>query len=73
MSIIHAIYENGVFRPTEPVDLPEHAEVEFELKMLDAEQPVTKHPRRPGLLKGQVLYMAPDFNEPLDDLQEYME
>jgi predicted DNA-binding antitoxin AbrB/MazE fold protein len=28
MKPIHAIYENGVFRPTEPVDLPEHTEVE---------------------------------------------
>jgi predicted DNA-binding antitoxin AbrB/MazE fold protein len=27
---IHAIYENGVFRPVEPVDLPEHTAVEFE-------------------------------------------
>lgn len=25
---IRAIYENGVFRPTEPVNLPERAEVE---------------------------------------------
>lgn len=25
---VRAIYENGVFRPTEPVDLPEKAEVE---------------------------------------------
>lgn len=36
-------------------------------------QSTQKQPRRPGLLKGQVLYMAPDFNEPLDDLKEYME
>ena len=28
---IRAIYENGVFRPTEPVDLPEHSEVEVRL------------------------------------------
>lgn len=27
MKAIHAIYENGVFRPTEPVELPEHARV----------------------------------------------
>lgn len=27
---IHAIYENGVFRPIEPVDLPESTVVEFE-------------------------------------------
>jgi len=25
---VRAIYENGVFRPTEPVNLPENAEVE---------------------------------------------
>ena len=24
---IEAIYENGVFRPTEPVDLPDHTKV----------------------------------------------
>jgi predicted DNA-binding antitoxin AbrB/MazE fold protein len=30
MKTIHAVYENGVFRPTECVDLPEHSQVEFE-------------------------------------------
>ncbi|HVC96792.1 MAG TPA: type II toxin-antitoxin system Phd/YefM family antitoxin [Pirellulales bacterium] len=30
-------------------------------------------PRRPGTLRGTVLYMAPDFDEPLDDFKEYME
>ena len=29
--------------------------------------------RRPGTLRGTVLYMAPDFNAPLDDFKEYME
>ena len=28
---IRAIYENGVFRPTEPVNLPERSEVEVVL------------------------------------------
>jgi predicted DNA-binding antitoxin AbrB/MazE fold protein len=32
MPVIHAIYENGVFRPKEPVDLPESSEVEVELR-----------------------------------------
>ena len=27
----------------------------------------------PGLLKGMITHMAPDFDEPLDDLREYME
>jgi predicted DNA-binding antitoxin AbrB/MazE fold protein len=30
MKTVHAIFENGVFRPTEPVELPEHIEVDFE-------------------------------------------
>ena len=33
MKTIHAVYENGVFRPTEPVDLPEHTPVELELRV----------------------------------------
>ncbi len=32
MKTIRAIYENGVLRPTEALDLPEGAELEFELK-----------------------------------------
>ena len=27
--VVHAIYENGVFRPTEPVELPENSRVEL--------------------------------------------
>jgi len=30
-------------------------------------------PRQPGTLRGTVLYMAPDFDAPLDDFQEYMQ
>jgi prevent-host-death family protein len=30
-------------------------------------------PRRLGTLKGAVLYVAPDFDAPLDDFKEYME
>ena len=32
-----------------------------------------KKPRQPGTLRGTVLYMAPDFNAPLDEFKEYME
>jgi prevent-host-death family protein len=28
--------------------------------------------RRPGTLRGTVLYMAPDFDAPLEDFKEYM-
>ncbi len=30
MKTIHAVFENGVFRPTEPVDLPEGCRVNLE-------------------------------------------
>ena len=40
---------------------------------LTAEVPQVKPPRRLGTLKGTVLYMAPDFDAPLDDFKEYME
>jgi predicted DNA-binding antitoxin AbrB/MazE fold protein len=33
-STVHAIFGNGVFRPVEPVDLPENTPVEFELRVL---------------------------------------
>jgi predicted DNA-binding antitoxin AbrB/MazE fold protein len=35
MSTIHAVYENGVFRPTVPVELPDRCEVEFEPRLVD--------------------------------------
>lgn len=37
-------------------------------------QPTTSRPpRKLGTLKGTITYMAPDFDEPLDDFKEYME
>jgi predicted DNA-binding antitoxin AbrB/MazE fold protein len=35
MSTIQAIYENGVFRPLVPVELPEMVQVEFEPRIVD--------------------------------------
>jgi antitoxin (DNA-binding transcriptional repressor) of toxin-antitoxin stability system len=40
---------------------------------LIVEKKPVRPPRRLGTLKGTVLYMAPDFNAPLDDFKEYME
>jgi predicted DNA-binding antitoxin AbrB/MazE fold protein len=34
MSTIHAIFEDGLFRPREPVGLPEGSEVEFEPRIV---------------------------------------
>ncbi|HEX7183728.1 MAG TPA: antitoxin family protein [Thermoanaerobaculia bacterium] len=38
MRVIHAVYEKGVFRPTEPVDLPEPSEVQVELRVLTSSE-----------------------------------
>ena len=40
---IHAVYENGVFRPTEKVDLPDLCEVEVNVRQ------VGDGPRKPSL------------------------
>jgi predicted DNA-binding antitoxin AbrB/MazE fold protein len=37
---IHAIFENGVFRPTEKVELPERCEVEVEIRRVDEEKKI---------------------------------
>jgi predicted DNA-binding antitoxin AbrB/MazE fold protein len=34
MGTIHAIFENGVFRPVVPVELPERAEYAFEPRLV---------------------------------------
>jgi predicted DNA-binding antitoxin AbrB/MazE fold protein len=36
LKTIQAIYENGVFRPTGPVDLPERTAVEFEPRVKES-------------------------------------
>jgi len=53
-----------------------------ELVITENEQPVARlvpeasierKPRQPGSMRGTVLYMAPDFDAPLEDFKEYME
>jgi predicted DNA-binding antitoxin AbrB/MazE fold protein len=35
MNAIHAVYEKGVFRPTEPVNLPDNTHVVFEPRVVN--------------------------------------
>jgi hypothetical protein len=55
MKTIHAVYENGVFRPTEPVDLPEGSKVTIEPSVVANEQPQPSDPEfahlEPGLAR----------------------
>jgi predicted DNA-binding antitoxin AbrB/MazE fold protein len=36
MKTVHAIFENGIFRPTEAIQLPEKSVVEFEPRLIAA-------------------------------------
>ena len=36
MQTIHAIFEDGVFKPVAPVELPKHCEVAFEPRVIQA-------------------------------------
>jgi len=42
MKTVHAVYEQGVFRPLQGVELPEHTEVEFEPKVISSRR---AHPK----------------------------
>lgn len=62
---IPAVYENGVFRPTQPVgDLPEHASVRLTIETTAG---ATQSKRVLGLQRDKVIYVAPDFDAELGD------
>jgi len=51
-----------------------------ELMIMEGDRPLARvvgapppEERKLGTLKGTVLYMAPDFDAPLEDFKEYME
>jgi prevent-host-death family protein len=58
--------------PGEEVVITEH---EQPVAKLVGEQSKPAKPPRPGpgLCKGMITYMAPDFDAPLEDMKEYME
>lgn len=76
MSNIEAVFEGGVFRPTGPVALAEGSRVIVVVDDASA-SPKSHQPhaaaRRPmvGSAKG-VFQMAPDFDAPLEEFEEYM-
>lgn len=46
MRTVQAVFENGVFRPTCDVDLPERTEVEFELRIVEESPDEASHQNR---------------------------
>ena len=47
MKTVQAVYENGVFRPTTPAELPERCQVEITFRNADASQAAEPPNRRP--------------------------
>lgn len=42
MDSIHAVFENGIFRPLGPINLPEKCEVVFEPRVVQANEEVVR-------------------------------
>jgi len=79
MYAIKAVYDGTNFKPKQPISVKGEYEV-----VITFIEPIDKNPiidretkKRPiselkGLLKGKV-WMSDDFNEPLEEMKEYME
>jgi predicted DNA-binding antitoxin AbrB/MazE fold protein len=64
MKKIQAIFENGIFRPTSDVDLPDQTEVEFEPRIIEEGSAETEH------LDGVYSILAETFETDEPDLAE---
>ena len=66
----------AIIEQLESLSAEERQAVETLIKSLarrKEDAPVVKErPKLLGALKGNLVYMAPDFDEPLDDFKEYM-
>jgi predicted DNA-binding antitoxin AbrB/MazE fold protein len=73
---IKGIYENGVLTLLEPAPVLEKTEVL--ITFLENQSPKNLRVRQPGSLKklgeteGKVYGIPDDFNDPLEDLKDYM-
>ena len=64
MKTIHAVYQEGVFRPLEKVELPEQTEVEFAPKVVGNGRP------KYGSMKGIIEVMSRRFHSGEHDIAE---
>jgi predicted DNA-binding antitoxin AbrB/MazE fold protein len=65
--IVHAIFENGVFRPIERVNLPEGSEVEFEPRVVATPRPGGPRARIHALLSRRIETGEDDLAETHDE------
>ena len=81
MYAIKAIYDGVNFKPTQPVPVKENYEVVITfiepikkdtVKVSLENESIFDLPYKRGCMKGK-MWMAEDFDEPLEDFREYME
>ena len=68
---IRGLYDNGKILLYEqpPIDAPTEVLVTFTKEVVPVTQEATPHQgRRGGYAKDYILYVAPDFDDPIDDL-----
>lgn len=68
MKTIHAIYENGLFRPMTPVELPENCEVEITIRAEIESPRVGESRRRPLSELAEISSRTPDNPDLPSDL-----
>jgi predicted DNA-binding antitoxin AbrB/MazE fold protein len=66
MATIGAIFENGVFKPVEPVALPEHQRVQIDVRPMTQPVPRTD-------LSSELLCWAGAIDADVPDLCEHLE
>ena len=79
MYAIKAVYDGAIFKPMQPIPVKEDYEVVITFikptkKDMAHTDEQRKLPRSTiiGLLEGQV-WMSNDFNDPIEEMREYME
>jgi len=79
MYAVKAIYDGVNFKPKQPISVKGQYEVvitflEPVTEMVAGKEQTKKHPRSAfiGSWKDKI-WMSDDFNEPLDEMKEYME
>lgn len=70
LTTIKGYYEKGVVVLSEPAPVNEKTEVIVTF-LTESNKPEKGSKRQPGGLKGKVS-LPDDFNDPIDDLKEYM-
>jgi len=71
LTVVEGIYKNGqvILNEIPKIDKPVKVMVTF---IDETEKSNTNNERKPGFLKGFFTYIDPNFNEPLDELKDYM-